>query len=371
MKVLHTADLHIGAEQSFLGADAQNRQYEILATFKNITALCESEEVDVCLIAGDLFDSNVSGQSFADSVFRYIENAKNTKFFYVAGNHDPLDASSPFMLSKLPENLTVFDTDYQTVIVEDLNLRICGRSFAHSAMEFCDMPTMPQDEFINILLLHGDLGGTGGVYNPISTAFIGECGADYLALGHIHKRSEVERLGKTSFAYSGCPEGQGFDELGLKGVYLGEITKEKVDLSFVPCSNRLHVFKKFDLSAAGNTAEAEKVILEALAQEFGDSFKQNLYKITLKGQLDNPEVINAAELAILLKEKLYFVKLKNKIKQKVDLELLSKENSLKGIFVNKMLLKIKEAEGETQKLLVDALYLGLNAFSGEVAFDED
>ena len=34
MKILHTADLHIGAELSYLGAAADTRKYEVLEVFR-------------------------------------------------------------------------------------------------------------------------------------------------------------------------------------------------------------------------------------------------------------------------------------------------------------------------------------------------
>ena len=42
MKILHTADLHIGAELSYLGAAAENRKYEVLEVFRKITEICKT-----------------------------------------------------------------------------------------------------------------------------------------------------------------------------------------------------------------------------------------------------------------------------------------------------------------------------------------
>ena len=65
-----------------------------------------------------------------------------------------------------------------------------------------------------------------------------------------------------------------------------------------------------------------------------------------------------------------FVKIKNNIREHYDFKLLAEEISLKGVFVKNMLSKIECAESN-QKLLIDALYLGLSAFDSEVKFDED
>ena len=371
MKLLHTADLHIGAELSYLDNLAEARKYEVLEVFRNICGLCKKENVEFCLISGDLFDSNAAAATFAEPVFRYIAETKDTHFLYVAGNHDPLDSASPFKSLELPENLTVFGEEFETVEFPEFKVRAMGRSFSHSSMDFTAPPAMPQDNFINLMLLHADFGAVGSRYNPITADFVKDCGADYLALGHIHKRTAVEQIGNTYLSYCGCPEGQGFDEVGEKGVYVGILNKDGCRLHFAPCSNRLHIVHKFDLSDAESTDDAERIILDALLFEFGEHYDRNLYKIILTGSPENLRDISLPELLTKLKAKLYFVKVKSRLKPRLDLELLSKEISLKGLFVNRMLEKIKTADETDKKKLIDALYLGLDAFDGEVAYDED
>ena len=371
MKLLHTADLHIGAELSYLDILSENRKYEVLEVFRKICALCVKENVEFCLISGDLFDSNAVATVFAEPVLRYISEAKNTRFLYVAGNHDPLDSSSAFKNFPLPDNLTVFGEEYETVEFPEFKVRAMGRSFSHSSMEFKPAPAMPQDGYINLLLLHADFGSNDSQYNPINTDFIKECGADYLALGHIHKRTAVEQIGSTHLSYCGCPEGQGFDEVGEKGVYIGILNKDGCRLHFTPSSNRLHIVKRIDLSEAASTDDAERTILDSLLLEAGENYERNLYKLWLLGSPENLGDINVPELTARLKSRLYFVKVKSRLKPRLDLELLSKEISLKGLFVNNMLEKIKAADEQDKKKLIDALYLGLDAFDGEVAYDED
>lgn len=371
MKILHTADLHIGAELSYLGETRTARKYEVLEVFKSITELCKAQQVEICLIAGDLFDSNSAAKEFFEPVIRAVEETPETRFFYVAGNHDPLDAASPFMSIDLPENLTVFGGEYETVEIEELKARITGRSFTHSSMEFKPSAPIPKDEYTNILLLHSDFGAAGSSYNPIPHEFVQCSDADYIALGHIHKRTAVERIDTTFIAYPGCPEGQGFDEAGEKGVYLGELSKGFCDLKFIPCSKRLHVVKKVDASSFASVPALAEGIVSGLRAEFGEDFGRHLYKLILTGEVEQPERIVLPELTSLLESSLYFVKLKNRISQKVDLNLLAGELSLRGVFVKKMLERIENSEGEEQIRAKEALYLGLKAFDSEVVFDED
>ena len=371
VKILHTADLHIGAELSALGSLCESRQYEVLSVFKEITQLCITQGVEICLISGDLFDSNLAGKSFINPVLQYIKEATATHFFYVAGNHDPLDASSPFFSEKLPENLTVFGGEYQTIELPSLRVRIKGRSFTHSSMDFVETVSMPDDDYINLLLLHGDLGAVSSRYNPLSNNFIMSSGADYVALGHIHKRTEIQKIEKTYLSDCGCPEGQGFDETDPKGVYIGTISKSSCNLSFLPTSKRLHIIEKIDVSSASSSDDAVKIILDTLKEKFGDSYAENLYKIILTGSLDDPEIIKTAQLQFSLSSLLYFCKIKSKISKKIDLLLLSGEPTLKGYFVKAMLEKLNSADDDAKQKLTDALYLGLSAFDSEVAYSED
>ena len=371
VKILHTADLHIGAEMSYLGTNAESRRYENLAVFKRITEYCTENKVEICLIAGDLFDSNSAATSFADSVFEYISHASSTQFFYVAGNHDPLDSSSPFFDKKLPDNLTVFGENFEVKEIPELKVRVIGKSFKHSFMA-CESfnKVLPLDDFINLFVLHADLeADSSSPYNPITREFIEGCSADYLALGHIHKRSNIAKIGNTYTAYCGTPEGHGFDELGVKGAYVGEVSKEGVDLSFVKFSKRIYCLEEIDVSSALSARETAEIILNKLKGSYGDDFRDNLYKIVLTGRCENYKNLKPGEILSLLSNEVYFVKIKSELKPDYNLDELKNEVSLKGLFVKNLLNKL-QAEPENKRLL-DALYLGLDAFEGEVSYNED
>ncbi len=239
VKILHCADVHIGAEESFLGVKSELRRRETLLTFEKIVDLALENNVKVLLIAGDLFNSNSIENSFFEGVISKIKSANKLKVVYCAGNHDPLNSRSPFTKSNLPQNLYILGTQETVLSFEDLNLRVYGRSFQSAFLEGKSAPTLipPNDDTINISLMHGELfGDINSRYNPISRDYINASKMDYIALGHIHKKSDIEKAGDTYFAYSGCPEGQGFDELGEKGVFIGEIGKGCCNLKLTPTS---------------------------------------------------------------------------------------------------------------------------------------
>ena len=105
---------------------------------------------------------------------------------------------------------------------------------------------------------------------------------------------------------------------------------------------------------------------------YGENFAENLYKITLIGNIAEDFIISIPEITSRIADSLYFIKIKDNTKPIIDFKTLSKEISLKGIFVKNCLKKIEEAENEEIKANYQkALEFGLKAFVSEVAFDED
>lgn len=364
VKILHCSDLHIGANESFLEERSAARRMEGLMTFERIVDIALEKGVQVVLICGDLFDSNRIENLFFDRVMEKVSSAQDITFVYSAGNHDPLNFESPFLKAKLPKNFKVFPTT-DSVFQLNESLKIYGRSFSEILQNGEEKFGIEADlQTVNIMCIHGEY-GFGGQQNPISNEFVISSGMDYIALGHVHKRTEPKKAGNTYIAYSGCPEGLGFDEPGEKGVYIGEIDKNRCDLTFVPTCKRMHEVVKIDVSGLETNAGIFEKILSTLKENFGDSFGDNLYKIVLTGEIDEAVSINTAEITERLSQLTYFVKLRDKTSLKFDLEQIKNEMSLKGVFVANMLRRIEEEPDNAEKLR-SALKIGLKAFSGEV-----
>lgn len=373
VKILHCADLHIGAAESSLGTLAASRQAETLITFEKIINLANENSVDIMLIAGDLFNSNNVDKAFVDRVFECFNTIPNVKIVFAAGNHDPLNAESPFKKITLPENVFVLDTNDSYVQFDSLNTRVYGKSFKEVYMQGVERFSLEADaNFINLMCIHGELrSDLGSNYNSITSDFILNSGMDYIALGHVHKRTDVSKLGNTYVSYCGCPEGQGFDELGEKGVYIGDVSKQGCDLQFVPTAKRIHLTETVDVTGLASSSEIAERILTTLAQKHSTNFADNLYKIVLSGQIEEGTIIGLAEITSRLNDTLYFAKLRDKTEFAIDYETLSQETTLKGIFVKNMLKRLENAEEFEKQQLMAALNIGIKAFTGEVTYDED
>ncbi len=372
IKILHTADIHIGAAENFLGDSAKTRRFENLITFEKIMELGLERQVDVVAIAGDLFDNNSIEDRFIEAVISKIAEISPIKVIYAAGNHDPLDSSSPFLNREIPQNLYVLGAEDECIEFPELELRVYGRSFSAPHLNGEDAFTIPaKDDTVNLMVQHGELkSDLNSDYNAITPKFVKNSGMDYIALGHVHKHSDIAKMGNTFFGYCGCPEGQGFDELDAKGVYIGEIGKGFCELEFVAVSKRQHIHEKIDITGI-DESNLYGHIISKLEELHGEDFAKNLYKIELTGELPPESNFETAELQSRLSDTLYFVKLKDSTELLVDTEALSKEISLKGIFVKKMLEREKNAPEETKELYRKALKTGLKAFYSEVKYDEN
>ncbi|MBO5964140.1 MAG: exonuclease subunit SbcD, partial [Bacteroidales bacterium] len=89
MKILHTSDIHIGKKLY-----AYQRNEEQAAFLQELAQVCKEEQIDIVLIAGDLFDTfNPSVASMTllyDSLYEISENGKRP-IVAIAGNHDSAD----------------------------------------------------------------------------------------------------------------------------------------------------------------------------------------------------------------------------------------------------------------------------------------
>lgn len=374
VRILHTADLHLGASFSYLGGTKrETRTAELMLCTERLFGICRANKIPLLILSGDVFDSNAVEENIVAAFLSSVKNNPQVRVVFAAGNHDPLTSDSPFLNNSLPENLTVLGTADTCVYFEDINTRVYGKSFKSVYMAASERfsITPPDDRVINIMVLHGDSGSdTDSPYGSISQEFLRNSGMDYVALGHIHTFSGVKQLDGVYYAYPGCPEPHGFDELGQTGVICAEVGKNYFKHQFVPTGTRAYETVNIDISAATDNASATTVILDELKARFGAEFGKNLYKIILTGDLSDEIRINPAEILTRIGDEVFYAKIKNRTGVSADLALLARENTLKGKFVKIMLEKMS-AEPENTEKLKKALGIGLKAFRSEVKFDEN
>ncbi|MBS4956440.1 MAG: DNA repair exonuclease [Clostridium sp.] len=364
VKVLHCADLHFDTPFKELSKEVSDTsKNELLEVFKNIIDLAIDENIEVLLIAGDVFDNLTVNKNTLFFISDQIRRIKNIKVFISPGNHDPYNEKSFYSMINWPENVYIFKGDMEFKEVKELNLIVWGAGFRNSYENETLLRGINIDnDKINIMLLHGEITSSNSKneYNPIYINDIYNSNIDYIALGHRHKFSGILKEGMTTYAYSGCPQGRGFDEEGEKGVIIGEVYKGGTNLEFFPVYKRKYVTKEIDITGTNNYDE---VVFKVLSDLSDEEIHKNFYKIILKGELKEHFKLNENLLIEKLKNKFYYFKIINDTSIEVNLEELSKDYSIKGKFIAKIIEKLKEASDDDKEILKLALKIGIQCLS--------
>jgi DNA repair exonuclease SbcCD nuclease subunit len=236
LRLLHTADVHLGARHADLGDRAATQRERQFAAFVATIDLALGEKVDLVLIAGDLFDSNVQPKRSVERAASQLQRLVDARIRLVIapGTHDVYDRASIYRAYDLPamagavgsDLVTVLDPDHPDVHLKSLDVVVHGRCFAtkrapHSPLEGLD--TSKDDRATwHVGLLHAALaieGKTDGDDVVVTTAEIAATHLDYLALGHWHSMIKG-KAGKTTYAYSGAPEPIALDQDGAGNALL-------------------------------------------------------------------------------------------------------------------------------------------------------
>jgi exonuclease SbcD len=375
VKILHCADIHLGAELTTLGRKAVTRRAEIKRTFMNILKLCLAQQVQILLIAGDLFDNVHIEDNVLEEIKNGFEGLVDTIVAIAPGNHDPFTEDSPYSKKDFwPENVIIFKSGLESVEIENLGVRLWGAAFTGTYVTASMLQnfTTPKDELINICVIHGELVATNqrSNYNPITETQLSKSRMDYVALGHIHKQTGMLKTGDTYYAYSGCPEGRGFDELDEKGVYIGIVAKGICMLEYRRICLRMNIELHVDISEAINSKMAVDIVLDKMKSKYGENYGENLYKVILGGMISDNVCINIEDMKTSLNE-VYFIKIKDHTTIKIDFDSASTEITLRNTFMRKMIERINDATPDKKEDLNTALRLGVKAFFGEVKYNED
>ena len=281
MKILHTSDWHIG--RTLYG----RKRYEEFEAFLNwLAGLIDDEDIDVLLVAGDVFDNSTPSNRAQELYYRFLcRVAASPKRHVVvtAGNHDsPSFLNAPKELLKFlnvhvvgsasdsPEDelivLTGSDQEPALIVcavpylrdrdirtaeagesVEDKERKIVEGIRTHYRMvcELAEQKRAMLDKSVPIVAM-GHLFAAGGETvdgDGVRELYIGslaqvrrdvfpEC-IDYVALGHLHI---PQRVGGSDFIrYCGSPLPIGFGEAQQeKGVVLVEFSSNAPNVTNIP-----------------------------------------------------------------------------------------------------------------------------------------
>jgi len=355
IKFLHAADLHLGSPFATLPpAAAKQRRAELLETATEIVELCNSSGCQLLLLAGDVCETAEAARALAR-----LLAACSAEVVIAPGNHDPYGQSGPYATIAWPENVSIFDdTEMARLCFEDLKCDVYGAAFMEeTAPSLMEGFKVLDPKATNLMVLHGDPEQPGSPYNPITQEQIANSGLDYLALGHIHSYSGPRVVGGVTYAWPGVPAGRGFDETGVKGVILGQVSSGKpAELEFIPLHARK--YETITVEAGSDPAAAIRAALPA-------DTKRDIYRITLTGP---SEPLDVRALVSGLRDVFYQVTLRDETTRITALWEGMDQDNLRGLFLRQMRAQWEAAADEEARQTCElAVRFGLAAIDGKEA----
>ncbi|MGI5820140.1 MAG: metallophosphoesterase family protein [Armatimonadota bacterium] len=230
MRLVHTADVHLDAPHRSLGdrgADLRRRTWE--AWERTIDAAIE-REVELFVIAGDLFDTRNPARETIDRAFRGIERLANAarpiEVALLPGTHDCWSSATLWdapRVRSLPDRVHLLaGPEATTVHLPHLDAAVHGcahRCDVRGQRPLCGLRADP-DVAVNIGVAHGSL-DRGDVEDSalFGAAEIEATGMDYVALGHWHTWQDVS-IGEVTAVIPGSIEVSGFGDWPVGSVAL-------------------------------------------------------------------------------------------------------------------------------------------------------
>lgn len=348
MKIIHTADLHLGSKMDtrFDKATSDERKRELRNTFRRMVAYAAEQGVSVILLCGDIFDSDRPFKKDKDFFFRVVQDTPGIDFLYLRGNHDTEGA----MPEGLPANLKLFSDTWTYYTYGDVT--VAGVEIDEKNRGSYEAGLILDKGGLNIAMLHGQVGDGA----DIRIKRLRDKNIDYLALGHVHKYMEGRIDERGSYVYCGCPEGRGFDEPGEHGFVLLTAEKGTIAHTFVPFAARTIREERVDVSGCRTAYEAAATVKKKVAFAARD-----LYRIYLTGEVNFDVDDLAEDVRSMLEDCCCFCSVKDKTERTIDVEKFRGDLSVRGEFVRTVLAQADMSEEEQMA----AICCGLRALDGK------
>ncbi len=228
VRIVHTADVHLGARHTDLGEKAAAQRERQFAAFRATVDLAIEAGADLFLVAGDLFDSNTQPRRSVERVAAELARlaGRRIRSVLLPGTHDVCDRASIYRAYDLSELagvdagsglVSVLTPDRPEVRFPELETVVFGRVFATRRAPrspLAGFTAAAARETWKVGMIHGSLlipGRTEADEVVFSADEVAASGLDYLALGHWHS-ARSGMAGTVHYAYPGAPEPVAVDQ---------------------------------------------------------------------------------------------------------------------------------------------------------------
>ena len=347
MKFIHTGDLHLGMHPYL------RHEKDLYDCLKKIIKLCNENQVDLLLIAGDLFHFPPTIAMLNEVNYMFLE-LECTKVVIIGGNHDYIGRNSEITNYKWSSDVILLigeinKSKAEKIYFEDINTYIYGFSYTKKENDITSLPL-----YSNVYPAETDkkgacriLLGHGGDKNniPVDLNRVVKTGFNYYAFGHIHKPEIVNEKA----AYCGSLSPLDINETGEHGVIYGKIDSDNsLKISFIPIEGTRYIHS--EIISRQNSTQRE--IEDAICKYIDEHGKDNIYKFKIKG-ICNPTVrYNFDKYVVERLCKLSgagISKIEDRTHFDYDYEKLMQEN--KGNVLGDFISKVLELPGDNTSIL--------------------
>ena len=275
MLIIHTADIHLGANPDAGEPWGKNRKEELWDSFEKLIEAVEVQKADLLLIAGDLFHRPPLLRELREVNDRFA-NLNHTKVVLMAGNHDYIGANSFYKGFRWAENVHFFENDrVESVEFPELKADIYG--FSYHSKEISERlydAVKPEDNgFYHILLAHGG----DEKHIPYTKEKLAKSGFDYIAFGHVHKPGMIL---PGRIVMSGSLEPTDHTCYGTHGFVRVEVKNDKNHIALVPFAKR--EYKALTLEV--DTNDTMGSISRRLGEKVTEVGEDNIYDVIVSGK---------------------------------------------------------------------------------------
>lgn len=284
LRVVHTADVHLGARHDDMGDRAAAQRDRQFAAFVGAVDLAIAQKADLFLIAGDLFDSNVQPRRSVERVAAQLQRLRESKVrtVVIPGTHDCYDRASIYRAFDLKALAgSTQDDDFVTVLTPEqtsIHLPACDAIVYGPVYATKKAPHSPMRDIVTageerpatwrLGMVHGSIAIPGKTDRDdvvITTDEIAASGLDYLALGHWHSAQQA-KAGGVAYAYSGAPEAVALDQDRAGKVLVIEFEETSSGRSVTIAEHQVGrtSFRKDELDAA--TVASQPAFISALTK---------------------------------------------------------------------------------------------------------
>jgi DNA repair exonuclease SbcCD nuclease subunit len=212
LRVLHTADVHLDSDGYGDPAQQVAHRERERRVFQQIVDRALSDEVDLVLIAGDLFDHNRAADETVAFVRAELDRLRQPVVI-LPGNHDCLYANGIYDRHDFTAGAShvrvLRRLDGEIVEFPELDAVVWGRAMKEHERTFQPLAHIPgrDDRRWRLAMAHGffyEARQAPERSSPIFADEVRDTGWDYIALGHHHLQADVSQ-GRVAAWYAGAP----------------------------------------------------------------------------------------------------------------------------------------------------------------------